>query len=310
MRSKRKTNNWLKTLLIALLIFAAGTSLGFGAMYYAYTNLKEKPADAAETAPEPAKTTASADKRINILLLGVDDGDPDNPGSPKRSDTMMVASVDTKNGKINLLSIPRDTMVNIPGHGEDKITHAFFYGGATLSKQTVEQFLNISVDHYVVIDWKAFIKVVDILGGVDINVAHDMNYEDPYEGLSIHLKKGQQHLDGEKAGEYVRFRHDELGDIGRVERQQGFLNSLTNQMMQAGTIVKLPSLISAIHQYVQTDMDTITLMKLANSMASLKAGALHSEMLPGDFSTIGGVSYWTTSTSQVRDVVNKLFIAS
>lgn len=308
MRSQRKKNNWLKTILIALLIFITGTSLGFAAMYYAYTNLREKPSEVV-AAPTATPAAANDDKRINILLLGVDDGDPGNADSPRRSDTMMVASVNTHDGTVRLLSIPRDTRVNIPGHGSDKITHAFFYGGADLSTQTVEQFLHVSIDHYVVIDWKAFIKVVDILGGVDINVAHDMNYEDPYENLSIHLRKGQQHLNGEGAGEYVRFRHDELGDIGRVQRQQEFLKALTDQMMQAGTIVKLPSLISVVRQYVKTDMDTITLIKLANSLAALKAGALHAEMLPGDFATIDGVSYWAPNMDQVRDLVNKQFLS-
>lgn len=259
-------------------------------------------------ANSPEQPEKKVNNHINILLFGLDDGDPDNPGSPRRSDTMIVASINLNDKTINLLSIPRDSKVNIPGHpGYDKITHAFFYGGPKLAVRTVEDNFHIPINYYATVDWKAFIKVVDILGGVDLTVEHDMNYDDPYENLSIHLNKGYQHLNGKQAGEYVRFRHDELGDIGRVQRQEHFLKELTNQMLQAGTILKLPALITTISQYIQTDMNTFTLAKIANILKDMKADSLHTQMLPGNFATIDDLSYWVPDMAETQKIVDSKF---
>jgi LCP family protein required for cell wall assembly len=245
--------------------------------------------------------------RINILLLGVDDGDPGNVESPRRSDTMIVASINPTDRTVELLSIPRDTRVNIAGRmGYNKITEAYFYGGSDLAVRTVSEFLQIPINNYVVIDWQAFIKIVDILGGVDLKIERDMNYEDPYENLSIHLHKGNQHLDGKKAGEYVRFRHDELGDIGRVQRQQYFLEALTNQLLQAGTILKIPSLLTTITHYVKTDLNSYTLLKVANILKDIKADSLHTDMVPGDFATINNSSYWLPDMAAMQKILDKL----
>ena len=221
---------------------------------------------------------------------------------------MMLASINPDSGAINLLSIPRDTQVHIPGRsGLDKITHAYFYGGPQLAVRTVENFLDLPVNYYVTIDWEAFIKVIDILGGVDLYVESDMNYEDPYADLKIHLNKGYQHLDGEKSGQYVRFRHDELGDIGRVQRQQRFLKALSDEALQVGTLVKLPALSSTISQYVSTNMSMMDTLKLVNSLKGFKNGALHTEMLPGQFSTVDGLSYWIPDKEQTKQLVERMF---
>jgi LCP family protein required for cell wall assembly len=255
----------------------------------------------------PSAPMDKTGNRINILLLGVDDGDPGNLESPRRSDTMIVASVNSTDRTVELLSIPRDTRVNIPGRpGYNKITEAYFYGGSDLAVRTVSEFLQIPINNYVVIDWQAFIKIVDILGGVDLKIEHDMNYEDPYENLSIHLHKGDQHLDGKKAGEYVRFRHDELGDIGRVQRQQYFLETLTNQLLQAGTILKIPSLITTITHYVKTDLNSYTLLKVANILKDIKADSLHTDMVLGDFATINNSSYWLPDMAAMQKIIDSM----
>lgn len=299
---------WKKIMLVLTGLFVAGI-VTIGAAIYGFTHTSSPVSNSSAVAQESADTTV--DKRINILLLGVDDGDPDTPGAPRRSDTMIVASVKLGDGKINLLSIPRDTRTVIPGRsGEDKITHAFAYGGPHLAARAVEQMLGIPIDYYVVIDWKAFIRVIDILGGVDMNVEQAMNYDDPYENLHIHLAKGYQHLDGHQAGEYVRFRHDELGDIGRVQRQQQFLKVLGNELLQAGTIFKLPALVTTIRQYVQTDMPLTTMAKLAGGLKNMQLDSMHTAMLPGDFATIDQVSYWIEDKAKTRELVDSLFFAA
>jgi LCP family protein required for cell wall assembly len=282
-----------------------------GAAMYAFTSVFVAPVTSTKaTVVPPNKHSDSLNKRINILLLGLDDGDNEIPGSPRRSDAMMVASINSEDSTIKLLSLPRDTKVNIPSRkGYDKITHAFFYGGSDLATRTVEDFLHITINYYVVIDWQAFIKVIDILGGVDLYVERDMDYEDPYANLRIHLLKGYQHLDGQKSGEYVRFRHDELGDIGRVQRQQRFLKALSDQVFHAGIILKMPALVNTINKYVETDMNLLTMLKLTNTLKSFHSTELQTEMIPGSFATIDGLSYWMPDREQTRLLVEKMLMA-
>lgn len=310
MRSRREEKahrklRWDRLLLVLFVILAIAASFAGGAMYVLNSEMKTMPAGpAVQGNDKPAEVLT---KRINVLLIGVDDGE-DQANPTKRSDTLMVLSLNPDDGSLNLLSIPRDTRVSIPGHkGPDKITHAYAYGGAKLSIETVQRFLDIPIHYYVAADWQGFIKVIDILGGVDLYVENDMNYEDPYADLEIHLKKGYQHLDGEKAGQYVRFRHDELGDIGRVQRQQRFLKALSSEMMQMGTILKLPAIASTLSQYVETDMSTFVMLKIANSLKDFKTGSLQAEMLPGDFATIDGLSYWVPDNEQTKKLVERMF---
>ena len=136
-------------------------------------------------------------KRLNILILGVDDGDNEFPDAPKRTDAMLVASINPEKKQISILSIPRDTMVKIPNRaGFDKANHAYAYGGATLARKTIANVLGIPIHYYVKIDWLAFIKIIDVLGGVNLYVEKNMYYKDPYADLEIDLKEGYQFLNG------------------------------------------------------------------------------------------------------------------
>lgn len=307
----RKTFFWKRILLLTffsaiVLTFVAGAAL------YAFVNKIQTPVasqlDNTSVITDHNEILPTLKSSITILLIGVDDGDPDTPNSPRHSDTMMVANINFDNNSVNLLSIPRDSRVKIPGYGDyDKINHAYFYGGTALAVRTVENLLAIPINYYVIIDWKSFIKVIDILGGVNLTIAQDMNYDDPYENLSIHLVKGNQHLDGEKSGEYVRYRHDELGDIGRVERQQYFLKTLTNQILQPTIILKVPALLTTISQYVHTDMNFYVLAKIGNMLRNMKSDSLHTEMLPGDFATIDDISYWLPDNNKKQALIQNMF---
>ena len=256
-------------------------------------------------------TTEGFSNRINVLLLGTDDGDSDDfdKDVPKRTDAMLLVSFDPENSQVSVLSLPRDTRVTIPGRrGHDKINAAYAYGGVPLAKRTVANLLQVPINHYMQVDWQGFIKVVDMLGGVDLDVEQNMDYEDPYADLKIHLKKGKQHLNGEKAGEYVRFRHDEMGDIGRVERQQKFMKALAKQAFTVGNMVKLPVIIGTASEYVKTDMTFIQLVKAANCLRLFGEGGVKSASLKGDFGDIGGVSYWVTTPSKIAATLDELKI--
>jgi len=131
---------------------------------------------------------------------------------------MFVATIDEATKSVSLLSVPRDTRVKIPGHGWDKINHAYANGGSQLSQKAVENLLGIPIDYYVTIDFAGFYKIVDAVGGVDVDVEKRMYYEDPYDELVIDIQPGMQHMNGKTAIQYVRYRDSE-GDIGRIERQ-------------------------------------------------------------------------------------------
>ena len=289
---RRRRIRWKRVFLLLFVLLVLLVALA-GAVRYVYS--------------QPGNIEAKSNQ-INILLLGIDDGDAENPNSPQRSDTIIVASVNMESGVLNLLSIPRDTRVAIPNHkGYGKIANAYFYGGTGLASKTVENLLNVPIHYSVTINWQGFVKVIDILGGVNLYVENDMNYDDPYANLHIHLIKGYQHLDGQKSGEYVRFRSDELGDIGRVQRQQRFLKVLTDEMLQVGSIIKLPLVTHTIKQHVETDMTLFTVLKIANSLKFLKPGDLHAEMLPGNFATIDGISFWVLNKEQAVRLVERFF---
>ena len=253
----------------------------------------------------------AAGNRINILLIGVDDGDVDNPKtSPHRSDSMLLMGVHKSSGAVSLLSIPRDTRVAIPGHSSaDKFGHSFAYGGVELTSAIIQEFLKVPVHYYVVADWQGFIRIVDALGGVDLYVEADMRYEDPYANLKIDLKKGFQHLNGQQAGQYVRFRHDEMGDIGRVARQQKFLKALATQAIRPGNLIRIPQIVAIVRQSVQTNLTLWTFKEVFVAIPSLKGNRIQSDMIPGNFANIGGVSYWAPDRVETAKVVERLFIA-
>lgn len=307
-RYKKRLRKGRAFFSLVMILFLMASCFAAGMRIY---NRFFRPRAQVADSQQEALTTEGFSNRINVLLLGTDDGDSEDfdKDVPKRTDAMLLVSFDPKNSQVSVLSLPRDTRVIIPGRrGHDKINAAYAYGGVPLAKRTVANLLQVPINHYMQVDWQGFIKVVDMLGGVDLDVEQNMDYEDPYADLKIHLKKGKQHLNGEKAGEYVRFRHDEMGDIGRVERQQKFMKALAKQAFTVGNMVKLPVIIGTASEYVKTDMTFIQLVKAANCLRLFGEGGVKSASLKGDFGDIGGVSYWVTTPSKVAATLDELKI--
>lgn len=252
------------------------------------------------------------DERINVLVMGTDYGDSEaEADEPKRTDAMLLISFGPEDKKVSVLSLPRDTKVILPGHRDpQKLNAAYAFGGVMMAKQTVANLLGVPITHYAIADWRAFIKVVDLIGGVDLLVEHDMKYDDPYADLHIDLKQGYQHLNGEQAGQYVRFRSDELGDIGRAQRQQKFLKAAVSQMFTVSNMVKIPSLIGVISECVQTDMSTMTMLKALNSIKLFGDGKIKTGTLSGTFADEDDISYWVTDEASIKSVLKELEIPS
>ncbi|MFD2701923.1 LCP family protein [Paenibacillus shunpengii] len=204
------------------------------------------------------------DEVVNILIMGVDARGM-KEGEIPRSDAMLVASLDPEAKKISLFSLMRDSYVEIPGYNNNRINTAITHG-PNVAMQAASDLLGIPVQYYVYTDFQGFIKLVDALGGVDFEVEKDLYYVSKADNhqYDIDLKQGMQHLDGEKALMYVRFRHDAMSDFARTERQRELLKAIADKMLTSSSIAKLPSILNEINPYIDTNLSLNDIWKLAS----------------------------------------------
>ena len=255
-----------------------------------------------ETGLDNLAPTDRLNLKKNIVVLGVDERSDD----VGRSDTLFVVMFDSSNKSASLLSVPRDTRVRIDGHGWDKINHAYAYGGRELTQKTVEELLGIKINNYVMVDFKGFTGLVDAIGGIDIDVEKDMYYHDTWDGFTVDLKKGRQHLDGKTAIQYVRFR-DEEGDIGRIRRQQHFLMAVYDKITSADMLLHIPGLAKQLTSMVKTDMPLGDMIDLGRALHSMvKEKGLSMAMVPGTPKYIDGISYWLPDITDLRELMVKM----
>jgi polyisoprenyl-teichoic acid--peptidoglycan teichoic acid transferase len=267
---------------VALVLLLAGAGVAFG--YVKYVEGKMRPAGLKAQAIAAVISDPKPTEPVNFLILGADEN---SDGSNGRSDTIVIAHVDFQNRKATMVSIPRDSRVEIPGYGTDKINAAFAYGGAALTIKTIEQWTGIQINHYVSVDFNGFTKMVDALGGVDVTVQKRMVDSE----LGDPIDAGPQHMDGTTALHYVRFRNTELGDFTRIADQQNFARSLLQQSEKFQTVFKLPTLLSIMGDNVETDMTMTELLTFAGAARSFTDNSLTTVMLPGTTANIDGVSY-------------------
>ncbi|UQZ34741.1 transcriptional regulator [Paenibacillus sp. PK3_47] len=265
--SKKKPLLW--TLAIVLLLIIGGLVYYFTSIYNQLDNLHKTGEDSPFAAiPSPSAEAVEppeweGTEPVNILLMGVDARGV-KEGEVPRSDTMLVASLDPVKKKFYVFSILRDTYVDIPEYGKERINTAITHGPNT-AMQTVSDLLGIPIQYYVYTDFQGFIKLVDAVGGVDYEVEKDMVYKTKADGpeYDIDLKKGYQHLDGNMALQYVRFRHDATSDFTRTERQRGFLKAVADKVISTTSIIKLPSILSQVTPYIDTNLTVDDMWKLA-----------------------------------------------
>ncbi|NLK52722.1 MAG: LCP family protein [Syntrophomonadaceae bacterium] len=243
-------------------------------------------------------TGLNSKQPINILLVGSDS----RGGDRGRSDTIVLATVNLREKQVSLLSIPRDTRTKVPGHGTTKINHAYAYGRIELLEKTVEDLMDVSINYYLQTDFDGFARIIDLLGGVTLEVEKRMYY--PEEG--INLKKGLQQLDGDAALGYVRYRSDGLGDIGRIERQQKFFVAAREQFLTYRTLVKAPQITSELMQCVNTNLPVAKLLQIANGLKSMEQEQFQTYLLPGRPQTINGLSYWVPKDKEMRSLIAQI----
>ena len=304
--NEKPKRNFLSIILLILCFVGSAVA---GAMFASSSvfDSKDPARKIVDSDYDTTELIKATDKSI-VLIMGVDKREDD----VGRSDTMMIATIDPRLDQATLLSIPRDTRVKISRRGYDKINAAFSYGGVELAERTVENFLGIDIDHYILINTNSFVKIIDAIGGVDIDVEKRMFYEDPWDddgGLVIDLYPGEQHMDGKTAVTYVRYRDSE-GDIGRVKRQQAFMAACMDKVTSPEIIPRIPQIAREIIDAVETDMSLRQILELAGSLKAAQQNGLETDMVPGYPLYIDDISYWIPDVELLRiSVADALGIA-
>lgn len=278
-------------ILLILVVLAAVLFIGFRALFRAPEQKTEAPELTAEelAALEAAEAEAEAlrshrERKENfytILVSGVDDG---NGGS----DTNILVAVDAAGGSIYGVSIPRDTHTYF-NDKDRKINSAYSIGGMELLSDVTADLLGIPVDYTVKVDLQGFEALVNALGGVYFDVPLDMNYDDPYQDLSIHVAKGYQRLNGADALGVVRFRHNNDGtgygseDLGRMQTQQNFLKAVAKQTLTVANLDKVDDFVKLFQRYVETDLTLGNLAWLAKEAINMGVDNINFSTLPGEW---------------------------
>lgn len=252
---------------------------------------------------ESIEKKADRGKDINILLMGIDA----RPGeTTARSDTMILLSIHPSIQKAVLIWIPRDTRLNSRFKGSYKINSVNFDKGPLKACEVVGELLDVDVEYYISVNFKGFEKIIDQLGGLDVNV--DINL-DSYSS-NVHLSKGRQHLSGKEALKYARFRSTPQADLGRMERQQNLMNALIKRLSQPSIMLKIPILLPQLKENTATNISVKDLVFLSQMEYLLNADNVYFQTLPGrDYiDPYSGASYWIIdqqiAASVIKSVLN------
>lgn len=292
--------------IIALVILMIIALLAAAGVFWWKTQVKAPdipiaPEDA-EALPEDVQKN---DGVYSVLVVGTDK-------VGLNTDTIFVASFDTINDTISVMSVPRDTMSANVKRSVKKINAAYSVGGkANMDnlKKEIRALVGFTPNYYVVVNLDAFSEIIDAIGGVKIDVPRDMNYDDPYQDLHIHLKKGEQVLNGQEAIGFVRYRKGYAeGDLGRVKAQQLFMTALAQQMAQPSTITKLPAIADIINKNMKTDLSISDILWFGQQAVEVDmANDLQMFVLPGEAQYVSGLSYYIPSEKDILEIVNTHF---
>jgi len=262
---------------------------------------------------------------VHVLVLGTKVLTSDLAGEPHQtsqgyhalvnsldglSDTMLLLRFDPETEQLTALSIPRDTRTRVEGYGETKINEANAVGGPALSAKSVSELLGgVGIDRYVRVNVQGIEKLVDALGGVTVYVPKDMKYRDDSQHLYIDLKAGKQHLNGEQVLQFLRFRYDDWGDIGRIQRQQLLMRALVEQTLNPTTVTRLPELLAVLQAHLDTNLTVEELMSLAGFAGKAKRSNVQMLMVPGRFSTPEEyqASYWLPDHERIQTMTAQYF---
>ncbi len=243
---------------------------------------------------------------VNCMLLGVDrDG--------YRTDVMIFGQLNLLNNSINMLQIPRDTYVANNGRYDKKINSAYAHEKEQTVFKEVNKLLGVDVEKYVLVDTKGFRNIIDAMGGVNYDVPINMNYDDPVQDLHIHLEKGYQLLDGDKAEQFVRFRQNNdgtgyaMGDIQRLEAQKGFIKAAIKQLFSVTNALKIPKVVAEFSKMIETNFTTSELIAYASYILKVNTNSINVMALEGESEYRGGVSYFVANEQKNKQLIEDYF---
>ncbi len=300
-------------LSLSILVLLVATAAGIGVYFYkASPTVHDTVQIVLAGIDEPSEAFPGQDG-VNILFMG-HDVDRDRQGrvvdTPGRTDSNILARIDFRNKAVNLLSIPRDTVVEIPGYrGKRRISYANAYGGPELSCQAVDCFLGVKPDHYVLVGFEAFQTAIDMAGGLKINVDKQLDYDDNWGHLHIHLKPGEQMLNGEQAIGFVRYRQSKTGDgdsdFVRIKRQQEFFRAAKARLADPLVMFRAPKILDKIRTDIRSDLSPAQFACLAQFIRSLPQSAIRTETLPA---LAGNGVYVRANMDATGKLVREMFL--
>ena len=284
-KNKKKKNNNFKIILIIIMILIIFSGVRFGIRVYKNGGgLQGFLSAILGQTPETLENLET----INVLVMGVSE----DLGS-KLTDTIILCSYNPKQQTASMLSIPRDTFVGknkATAKGSDKI-NSLYSMGVEKTLKAVSEITGLEINNYVVVNTDALIKIVDIIGGVEFDVPIDMDYDDPTQDLHIHLKSGIQTIDGEKAEQLLRFRHNNNGssyptsygdnDFGRMRTQREFMTETAKQTLQFKNITKVKNILKVAFENVDTNLNMDEALQYVPYIVNFDTANIDSEQLPG-----------------------------
>ncbi|HLR08774.1 MAG TPA: LCP family protein [Bacillota bacterium] len=294
-RKKRLKRRWVFIPLAIVLILVIGTgAYGFSILNKAKNTVNtqmHEPVDSIDL--EETKKKVKATEPLNILLLGVDARESDKG----RSDALIVLSLDPQNDAMRLISIPRDTRTTIVGKGvEDKINHAYAFGGTDMAVATVEEFLGIELDYYVHLNMKGMQELVDEIGPITVN--NEVEWSDE----KYDFPKGPVEMNGDKTLHFVRMRkQDPDGDFGRTKRQRQVIEAIIKRGASIGSVPKINKMINILGNNMSTNMDFADMKKLFNDYRDTRQN-IESYMMEGTGTTVDGVYYLLIPDEEIEKV--------
>ncbi|MEW9937462.1 LCP family protein [Clostridium butyricum] len=262
----------------------------------------------------PKASNPSGNKPVNILLLGMDIGDPNQEDNKdiKRTDTIMVVNYNPETDKITTVSVPRDTLIQNNGNSV-KINSAFAIGGYSRIKTEVEGLLNVNINYIVKVDYDAFVDIIDAIGGVKMKIERNMIYDDEGQNLHINFKAGETvKLDGQKAQEFFRWRKNNdgsgfaNGDLDRIQNQQKFIAKVIDKCTNPLIVFRIPKIMSAIGNNVETNMSPFSIIKYGLKFMCVSNNDISMLTAAGTPKTINGQSFLVFDKNSNKDIISQL----
>ncbi|EOS7943058.1 LCP family protein [Enterococcus hirae] len=302
-RRRKSRGKKIFLIILAILVVLVLAIVGVGAkLYLDLSHSIEKTYESVERTQGERTKPVDLDKQesFSVLLMGIDTGDLGRVDQG-RSDTMMVATVSPEDKQTTIVSIPRDTYVDIVGHDtKDKINHAYVFGGAAMAMDTVQKYVDIPIDHYVSINMKGLKELVDAVGGIEVN--NDLTFSQDGYDFTI----GKITLNGDQALSYSRMRYeDPNGDYGRQERQRKIVEGVAKKVLSLNGVSNYQSVLNALESNMKTDMSFDEMKKIALDYREA-FGTIKQDQLQGEGFMQDNISYQKVSDQELDRVKKEL----